>query len=167
MKNSFKAMKESAGEKNTSIIGEIAHRIRVSGSCAYKWTEAPERSDDSCDEKGSGNKNPLDTLIRWIEACLILGRPRKNALAPLRYLNQHFDQIAVDIPEHIKSLPPEELSNELLRCIKESGDVVKAYQDAMVDKRISKQELVVLEREVWEATTEFLTFLHCSKEAAK
>jgi len=163
--NSHEAMKESAGEQNTSIIAEIAHRVNIHSSTAYAWTRPRESSEDPCAEKGSGKRNPVDVLTLWMEACLILGRPRSAALAPLSHLNRHFGQIVFSVPSHVKSMSPDELSAELIRCMKEFGDVVKAYQEAIKNKRISKQELKSIEREVYETVTELMTFLHCVKEA--
>lgn len=163
---SYDAMKESAGEQNTSIISEIAKRCHIPASTAYSWTRPPENNNDDCD-RATGRRNPVDSLEQWMESCLILGRPRGAALSPLTYLNNHFNQIVFDVPSHVKAMTREELSAELIRCMKEFGDVVASYQAAMKNGRISKQEMKRIEREVWEAATELFVFLHCAREAGK
>ena len=158
---SYEAMKESAGEQRDSMISEIAHRLHISNSLAYKWTQPCECPTES------GARSPLDVLKQWMESCLILGRPKAAALAPLHNLNQHFGFVSFPVPDRVKALSSESLSNEIIRCMKESGDVVRTYQEAMADGRISKQDLKALEREVWEAVTELVVFLHCAKEAKR
>jgi hypothetical protein len=156
-----KAMKEAAGEQNTSIIADIAERINLKPSVVYKWTRPSEDPGDS------GQRGPGNTLMQFMEACLILGRPREAALSPLKLLNLRFDQIVFSIPDHIKHMAPDNLARELIRCMKETGDVVREYEAAMADNRISKDDRTKLEREILEAVTELLILLHAIQHAVK
>jgi hypothetical protein len=157
----YESMKEAAGEQRTSIIPEIADRLHLRPSTVYKWTQPSE------DPTDSGQRGPLGTLMQYMESCLILGRPRSSALAPLSFLNNHFGQVCFSIPEHVRALSPDDLNKELLRCMKDAGEVIAEYQKAIKDARISKREAEKIGREVWVTVTEFMTFLHCLKEAAK
>lgn len=158
---SHEAMKEAAGEQRTSVIAEIAHRMRIKPSTAYKWTQPSE------DPTDSGNRNPVDLITQWIESCLILGRPKHESFAPLRHLNQHFKQIVFSLPDSPCPSSEEDLSAALIGSMKEFGDIVSTHEQAMKDRKISKNEFKQIEREVWEQITQVLFYLHCAKEMAK
>ena len=157
----FESMKEAAGERKTSIIADIAVRLGLGPSVVYRWTQACE------DPTDSGQRGPMLTLMLFMEACLVLGRPRQSALKPLQVLNQHFDQIVFSVPERVKDMTPEDLSKELIRCMKELGDVVRRHEEAMADNRMSKLDLKAIDPEVWEAVTQLLVYLYAAREAAK
>ncbi len=161
---SYEAIREATGdERQDSLIEEIANRIPISPATLYRW-RLPYENPGSGD---TGARNPVDLVKYFMEACLTLGRPRSSALAPLDHLNHHFNQICFSVPEHIKSMSHEDLSKELLRCMKEAGDVVAAYQKTMEAKHVSRAQLSRVEKEVWDVVTEFMMFLHCMKESAK
>ncbi len=157
----YEVMKEAAGEQRESMIAEIADRLHLRPSVVYKWTQPYE------DPTDSGQRGPLATLMQYMESCLILGRPRYSALAPLSFLNNHFGQVCFPVSDHIKALSRDDLNNELLRCMKDAGGVIAEYQSAIKNNRISKREVQKVEREVWATVTEFMTFMHCLKEIGK
>lgn len=159
---SYKVMEEALGERS-SIIPEVAHRIGRKPSTVSRWKLPYEHPEDG----DRGSRSPLDTLKFFMEACLSLGRPREAALAPLRHLNNHFNQICFTIPENIKALSPVDLNKALIRCMKEFGDVVAVWEKSMKNDRISKKERAEIEREVWETVTELMTLMYCVKECAK
>jgi hypothetical protein len=154
------AMKQAAGEQRTSVIAEIAHRLHLTPSTVYKWTQPSENPTDS------GSRGPGAVLLQYMESCLILGRHRKDALAPLDFLEHRFNRIAIDIPETCRELALDDISAELIKVMKECGDVVEAYHNTIGGKRISRNDLRCIEREVWEAATQLMVFLYRAREAA-
>jgi hypothetical protein len=164
---SYESLKESVGDQKTSIIAEVADRVGIKPSTAYSWTRPPEKRYDEDAERGSGRRNFVDIAKYWMESCITLGRPKSSALAPLDHLEHHFNRIAISIPDNIKNMSALDLQAELIRCMKEVGDVVRTYEAAMKDKRLSRKEVKELDREVWEAVTRFMIFLHCAKETGK
>ncbi len=156
----YKAMKEAAGEQRQSMIAEVAMRLGRKPSVVYKWTQPCE------DHEDSGQRGPALTLMLFMEACIALGRPREAALSPLRVLNQHFNQIVFDIPENVRCMGPDQLSKELIRCMKETGDVVRSYEKAMADEHMSRTDLAEFDRQIWEAVRELLVLLYCAQQSA-
>ena len=153
-------MKQAAGEQRESVIAEIAQRLHLRPSTVYNWTRPHE------DDTDTGVRGPGEVLMQYIESCLVLGRPRRDALAPLDYLEHSFHRIAVDIPDHLKAMNNADLSTQLVAAMKEFGDVARSYEAAIsgkgpAGKRISKAEKKNIEREVWEACTQLLAFMHC------
>jgi hypothetical protein len=157
---SHEALKRAAGEQGTSMIKEIATRLSLAGSTVYKWTEPSESPTDS------GARNPVDILKQYIESCLILGRPKEDALAPLDHLDNHFGRIAITLP-NLQSKTTSDLQKELLIAMKECGDVLACHNEITAHSRISQKDIAQMEEEVWQATKKLVGYLYVLKGTVK
>ena len=138
---------------------DVAKALHKSTSLLHKWCEP------SADWSDSGTYNPLDRLETIIETALKLRTPTSDAYAPIYYLAQRFNGIFIPLP---KASPcANEVSNDLLKTIKEFGDLARVASDALRDGRISDVEAAVIEKEVWHLINQAGVFLQTVKEAAK
>lgn len=152
---SHEAIKRAIGTN----ADEFAKRFRKSWQLIYKWAQP------SADYSDSGALNPVDRVELLCETSLALGTNPEDALAPLDYLNHRFGRVAFSMPKDIGT--PEQESKELLRLMQESGDVVREYNEAVADQRISRQDLAKIEREVWESAKQAMVFLEAVRRAVK
>ena len=146
----------------TAIDGktiEHAKRQRKSPSLLHKWQEP------STDFEDSGRINPLDRVETIIETSISLGTSREKALAPADYLEHRFGRVAITLPQDIGT--PEEESKELLRLMKEVGDIVRCHNAATEDLRVSKQDFKDVDREIWEAANQLMVYRESIRRAAK
>lgn len=157
---SHEALKLAAGEQQTSLISDIAERLHMSRALIYKWTQPAECPTDS------GARNPVDVLKQYIETCLVLGRPANDALAPLDHLDHHFNRVAITLP-NCKNQTQTDVQTALLVAIKECGDVVAAYNEAMGNFRIDKKDVARIENEVWQAITKLVGYLYVLRGVVK
>lgn len=138
---------------------EHAKRLILTRSTVNKWQEPAE------DYSDSGSLNPLDRVERLVETALILGETAEDAYAPLRYLDERFGRICIDaVPSSpVPGAPPA----ELLRSIKEFGDLAAAASEALADNRISKREAQAVIKEWHELLRASAAFIEALKGAAK
>lgn len=137
---------------------EFAKALRLSRWTVIKWKEPHEDFTDS------GSINPLDRIETVISTALRLGRSRADSIAPIHYLAQQNNCILIDVglpfSKHI-------LSKELLKTVKEFGDVADEAGKALEDGTLSRQELKRLKKEGWELINQMMSFLKRAEEAVK
>lgn len=138
---------------------EHAKRLGLSWSTVNKWQEPSEDFTDS------GTLSPLDRLERIIETSLILNEPRENAFAPLHYLDQRFGRVCLDVvkPAHA----PVDSAKELLRVIKDFGELAAAASAALDDNRITKKEAHAIINEWQELIRQGAVFIEAVKAGMK
>ena len=130
---------------------EHAKRLHVSTSLVNKWQEP------STDYNDSGAYNPLDRIETVIETALSLGIAPEDALAPIHFLAERFGQIVIPIPTI--EAPATAASAELLKTIKEFGDLASESSKALQDGKISWREYDRINREAWELIRQVALFL--------
>lgn len=72
---------------------DIARALGMTGITVRKWKEDPV--------DGSGSRNPVDLVRIMMHSAINLGRPTKEALAPLIYLQELFHEQMIQHPEDI------------------------------------------------------------------
>ena len=152
---SYQALKAAIKDKAASF----AKRLGKSPSLIYKWTEP------SGDYTDSGALNPVDNLERLIETAIVLEHPREDALAPLDYLEHRFGRVAFDIPK--KDFCSIEHSQDLLRAVKEFGELAAEGSKAIENGNLSPQVFARIEKEGYEAMKEIFAFVYCSKQRVR
>ena len=138
---------------------EHAKRLHKSTSLVNKWMEP------STDYTDSGTHNPLDRIETIIESAISLGTPIDKAFAPVHYLAQRFGLIVIPTPP--ASGAAGEVSHELMRTVKEFGDLAQQASQAMDDGRITPQEYDAIDREAWHLIQQTCSFLRVAKAAAR
>lgn len=137
-----------------------AKALGISLSSVTKWQEP------HLDFTDSGSYNPLDRIESIIEKSLSLGNPPERAYAPIQYLTERFGLIMLHLPKTCKGNI--EISRELLRCIKEFGDLAEAASEALNnDGKISKREAEKIDKEAWELIRQTALFMQAIKESVK
>lgn len=152
---SFEALELAVGKK----AAEFAKRLRLSTSLIHKWTEP------STDYTDSGALNPLDRVEYIIETSLSLGNSRADALAPMQYLSERFSLILLDMP--ISAASNVEIQMKLLQTIEEFGDLAQVSSKALMDGKITRREVVEIEKEGWELIRQAAAFMQAVREAAR
>ena len=152
---SYQALKAAIKDKAAAF----AKRLCKSPSLIYKWTEP------AGDYTDSGTLNPVDNLERLIETAIILDHPREDALAPLDYLEHRFGRVAFDIPQ--KEYCSLEHAQDLLRAVKEFGELASEGARAIENGNLSPQVFARIEKEGYEAMREIFAFIHCSRQRVK
>ncbi len=119
-----------------------AKALRLSLSMVNKWQEP------SSDYTDSGALNPLDRIETVIDTALKCDVPKGKAHAPIRYLAHRFGLEVVPVPKSSTSVS--ELHQQLLRTIKEFGDLAAVSSDALEDQQLSRKERKDITKEGWE-----------------
>lgn len=146
---------EAIGRTVNGLAVEFAKRLRLSTSLLYKWMEP------CVDYSDSGALNPLDRLVTLIETALQLNPRRDDALAPLQYLNEHFNLIAVPRPHNRQTTT--EISQELLKTIAEFGELAKITSEALKDRILTADEKQEINIEGWRLLRQVAAFLQSVK----
>lgn len=96
---------------------------------------------------GSGARNPLDHLREMIQAALNLGRDPKDALAPLRYLEECFSPHAqnVDLNE-----AHQDLFNEFSQLLSEHTSALRDGKISPMERRRIEKEAIHVKRQLEE-----------------
>lgn len=137
---------------------EHAKALGISLSSVTKWQEP------HLDYTDSGSYNPLDRIESIIEKSLSLGNSPERAYAPIQYLTERFGLIMLYLPKTCKGNI--EISRELLRTIKEFGDLAEASSEALNnDGKISKREAEKINKEAWELIRQTALFMQAIKES--
>jgi hypothetical protein len=123
---SYQAIEMCVGRRSE----EHAKALDVSPSIVRKWKEDPI--------DGSGTRNPLDTIRIMIKTSIALGRDPVDAMAPIRYLEEEFAEVAETNSYH-------EAYSDLLR---EFAHLMQEHTAAIRDGRISTDESRRIHREV-------------------
>lgn len=134
-----------------------AKKLGVSLSLVSKWQEP------STDFTDSGAYNPLDRIETIIETSRALGNGPKRAFAPIFFLAERFNLIAIYAPTPSRGLP--ELQCELARLTKEFGDVLTAAGESFADGEVSKKEAARIKKEGHELLRAVSTFMAKVDEA--
>lgn len=144
----------------TAIKGktvEFARKLGLSTSLVNKWQEP------CTDFTDSGALNPLDRIETIIEESQRQGNP--DAMAPILYLAERFNLSIIPIPKENNCLS--KISQELLKTIKEFGDLAKASSQALQDGRITVKEAKAIDTEVWKLIRQVTAFNEAVKRASK
>lgn len=147
---------EAIAKAVNGLAVEVAKRLRLSTSLLYKWMEP------CIDYTDSGALNPLDRLEILIESALKLNPHREDALAPLQYLNEHFDLIAFPRPH--KQQTTTEVSQELLKTIAEFGELAQTASIALEDGVITPDEAQQINVVGWCLQRQIAAFLQSMEE---
>lgn len=135
-----------------------AKRLGKSTVLLNKWQEP------ATDFSDSGSYNPLDRIEAIVDYAIQLGINRKNALAPVHWLNHRFGLIAFDLPDCAKDGA---VSAELISTIEEFSDLVKATSRALQNGRISRNEARTIVAEGEEALRAIGALVGMVKEIAE
>jgi len=137
---------------------EHARRLGLSTSMVNKWQEP------HTDFTDSGAYNPLDRIETVVETALDTGMSFEQATTPIQYLNERFGIIGIALPA-----VPEVggLSNELLKAIKEFGELAEAASKSLEDGKITAKEYALIEKEGWELIRQVTTFVNAAGEAVE
>jgi hypothetical protein len=138
---------------NKAISGntvEVAKKLHLSSSLIRKWQEPTADYDDS------GAYNPLDRIEEIIDTAIKCGVSEADALAPIRYLAEKYNLILIPISKTAEK--PSELQKELLKTIKEFGELAQAASGALLDGKITSTESRRIEKEAWELIRQVAVF---------
>jgi hypothetical protein len=138
---------------NRAISGntvEVAKKLHLSSSLIRKWQEPTADFDDS------GAYNPLDRIEEIIDTANKCGVPEADALAPIQYLAEKYNLIIIPISKTADK--PTEIQKELLKTIKEFGDLAQAASGALLDGKITSTETRRIEKEAWELIRQVAIF---------
>jgi len=136
---------------------EHARMLGKSTSLIAKWQEP------HTDFTDSGAYNPLDRIEAIVEKALALV-PREDALAPVYWLNERFNLIAIPITV---TASDSEISKGLLKTVKEFGELASEASKALEDGKFTPQEFKRVEKEGWDAIKEIAAFLNKAKDSLK
>ena len=137
-----------------------AKALGISLSSVTKWQEP------STDYTDSGSYNPLDRIESIIEKSLSLGNSPERAYSPIQYLTERFGLIMLHLPKTCKGNV--EISRELLKTIKEFGDLAKAASESLNnDGTINKREAEKIDKEAWDLIRQTALFIQTIKESVK
>lgn len=138
---------------------EHARNLHLSTSQIHKWQEP------HTDFTDSGSLNPLDRIEAIVEKALSLGMPTDAAYAPIMFLAERFNLMVIEIPE--RNVCVSQVSKELLKTVKEFGDLASESSKALNDGEISSKEFDDIESEGWELINQICTFMQACKEAVR
>lgn len=153
MKESFDAIRQAIGRGNTEKVANI---LRLSHSLVSKWQEPHSETSDS------GAFNPCDRVKDIVVTAQKIGRNRKDALAPVLWLNREVGVITVDLPKTEGTL--KEIEKAMLKTIKEFADLTQAYAKTLEKDITLQHEREEVFREGWECIEEIATFIYMVKE---
>ena len=136
---------------------QIARRLHLSKFLIIKWKEPAE------DPTDSGSLNPIDRLEFAIESAIALGIPKNDAYAPIRYLEQRFGIIGIEMGD--TPLCAEELAKELMKAIKDFGKLMDTAGKALADGKIDRLEYNRIESAAWALIRQVTEFVYKSKAA--
>mgnify|MGYP007111631532 FL=1 len=93
-----------------------------------------------------------------LDANMILPLMRQTgSLRPLHYLADRMGCVVIELPKNVApSL--ESLSMQALQAVKEMGDVMGAFRDAIADGSITSPEKAWLRRQIYEALMALMVF---------
>lgn len=139
---------------------EHAKTLGKSISLLAKWQEP------ALDYTDSGAYNPLDRIEAIVETALKLGEPKESALAPIQYLAEKFSLVMISLPkQHAGNI---EISRELLKTIKEFGEMAEAASRALDnDGRVDKREAQKIDKEAWDLIRQTALFVEAIKGSAR
>ncbi|MEJ2697980.1 MAG: hypothetical protein P8013_15210 [Candidatus Sulfobium sp.] len=138
---------------------DFAKRLRLGTRQIYRWMEP------SADFTDSGSLNPVDRVEHIVETSLALGKPVEDAHAPILYLEERFGRVSF-------LLPPEnpcaaEISQELLKTVKEFGELAEAAGKALSDGKITSLEFKAINSEGWELIRQTAAFIKKAEAAVR
>lgn len=136
---------------------EFARKLGLSTILVNKWQEP------HTDFTDSGAYNPLDRIEVIIEEALRQKNP--DALAPIWYLAERFNLVIIPLPKINEDIS--EISDELLKTIKEFGDLAKEASAALQDGRIDRIEAKKIDKEAWELIRQVACFIEAVKKSIK
>lgn len=145
---SFEALQQAIAGKTVNH----AKILHLSTALVNKWQEP------CVDFTDSGAFNPLDRVETIIETSLAQGTDPLNALAPVQYLAQRFNQILIPVPE-AKNGSVNDAAKALLRVIEEFGHLSTEAAEAFGDNKLKQNEIKKIEKEVWDLITQASVFL--------
>lgn len=151
---SYEALQQAINGKTV----ETAKALGIATVTVNKWQEP------HTDYTDSGSYNPLDRIETIIEKSLATANCQDAAYAPIYYLAERFNLVAIPIPG-CKCL--DDLSKELHASIKEFGHLVSVASEAMGDGRVSKREFERIEEEGQDLIRHTMAFIQKAKELAK
>ncbi len=140
---SYEAMRRAVG--NDAV--KVAKRLGRSSSLMHKWCE-PTTDFTDC-----GCFNPLDRIEGVIEVALQSDRPSCDVFAPIYYLAQRFGGLF--LPAIPVTLNTAEISAQLLRTVKETGEVFSVAAKALEKDGLSPNERREILKETHEAMAAF------------
>jgi Phage regulatory protein CII (CP76) len=130
---------------------DFAKRLRLSTRLVYRWMEP------SVDYTDSGALNPVDRIEHIVETSLALGRPVEDAHAPIIYLEERFGRVSFMLPA--VSTCAGEVSQELLKTVKEFGELAEVASKALDDGRITRREFEAINSAGWELIRQTAAFV--------
>jgi len=140
---SYEALEETIRRDTVAV----ALAIHLSKSQVVKWKETPATDEDF---NQSGARNPLDrlaTIITTIEKI----NP-KRAYVPIQWLCARFGFMPpVKLPS-VEDLN-KDVQEALLDWTREFGETCASISAALGDRKVSKQELADIRREIFEDMT--------------
>ncbi len=110
----------------------VAKALHKSAALVSKWQEP------TADFTDSGTLNPIDRLETIINATLHEGQNKEDATAPIAYLAHKFGLTVIPLPEAISTM--RDVVVQTHRSIKEFGEYITAFSEAIEDGRISPLE---------------------------
>ena len=141
---SFEALGLVIG-RDAEVIADVVGREAIT---LRRWKMDPTTS---------GARNPLDTVRIMMEEALRLGRDPKDALAPIRYLQECF-------AAHIEAANLQEAHQDLFN---EFSQLLNEHTTALRDGRISQFERRRIEREASHVATRLEEYVAAVKEFAE
>lgn len=138
---------------NKAISGNtvaVAKKLHLSTSLIRKWQEP------ATDFEDSGAYNPLDRIEDVIDTAKSCGVPDQDALAPVQYLAEKYNLIVIPIPKITSA--SSEVQKELLKTIHEFGELAQAASAALLDGKITRNEIRRIEKEAWELIRQVAIF---------
>lgn len=134
----------------------FARQMGLSTSLLNKWQEP------HVDFTDSGAYNPLDRIEAIIETALAQGN--REALAPLQYLAEKFGLIIIPVPKPQGCLA--DVTHELIKTVKEFGELASVAATALADARITRKEAEQIRKEAFELMRQVAAFDKKAQEAA-
>lgn len=144
---SHEAMERCIGRNTVAV----AKAIQKSVSLVGKWKEP------ATDFTDSGTLNPLDRLETVIRTAIIEGQSKDDALSPLAYLAHRFNFMIIALPN--ATATTHDIVRQSHQCIKEFGDYISVFSDALLDGRITPAERKKIEQEGFDAIQQIMTVL--------
>jgi len=144
---SHEAMERCIGRNTVAV----AKAIQKSVSLVGKWKEP------ATDFTDSGTLNPLDRFETVIRTAITEGQTKDDAMAPILYLAHRFNFMVIALPESNGST--HDIVRQSHKCIKEFGDYISTFSDALLDGRITPTERKNIEKEAFEAIQQIMTVL--------
>ncbi len=135
---------------------EHARALHLSASLVGKWQEP------TADWTDSGAHNPLDRIEAIIETAIKQGN--KDALAPIQYLAEKFGLLIIPVPKPNGCMA--DVSLELMRTVKEFGEMASVASAALEDAKLTRKEAEQIRKEAFELMRQVAAFDKKAHEAA-